>query len=455
MRLLTVRLFWIAGLVWAGVSFAQPAPPTPASPESSVAAEVAVTEEVSDASIAQRLTRILTATGWFTGVNVRVDQGVAFLGGTAESAARQTWAGDLARNTQGVVAVVNSITVVDGSPWDLSPAWLELQQLFSAAVKRSPLILLGLLVLLATWLATLWAARNAQAVMTRRVDNQLLLTVGSRVAAVPVLLFGFYVALRIAGLTSLAVTVLGGTGLIGLMIGVAFRDIAENFLASLMISIQNPFATGDRISVAGYEGFVQSVNTRSTLLMTPEGNHVQVPNATIYKETITNFTANPNTRFDFAVGIGYDDSIENAQAVARAALAKQEGVVEDPESWVVVEALGAATVNLRIYFWVDTARFNGLKVRSALIRAVKKGFEAAGISMPDEAREVVFPSGVPVRMVEQKPPEPAPVRQPEPIAAPVDTQEAEGDLTSEAEEIEQQALRSRKPEGGPNLLKDS
>src|SRR5690606_37970753 len=127
---------------------------------------------------------------------------------------------------------------------------------------------------------------------------------------------GLYLVLKVSGLTRLAVTVLGGTGLMGLVLGFAFRDIAENFLASILISMQNPFASGDLIEVAGHTGFVQSVNTRSTLLITLEGNHVQIPNATIYKETITNFTAIPNARFDFLVGIGYDDSLTLAQSVA-------------------------------------------------------------------------------------------------------------------------------------------
>ncbi|MGA1196753.1 MAG: mechanosensitive ion channel domain-containing protein, partial [Candidatus Latescibacterota bacterium] len=219
--------------------------------------------------------------------------------------------------------------------WDLSAVGDEMRELGTHGLRRSPLIVLALLVLLLTWIATSWSAQTARSVLAARLDNALLRTVASRVLAVPVLLMGAYVALRIAGLTGLAVTVLGGTGLIGLIIGVAFRDIAENFLASLMISVQNPFATGDLIEVAGFKGIVQSVNTRSTLLMTLEGNHVQIPNATIYKETITNFTANPNTRVDFGVGIGYDDSIEEAQAITRTVLARQEGVVAAPEEEVV------------------------------------------------------------------------------------------------------------------------
>lgn len=441
---------FLLGLLFAPLLVSQEADPAEA-PEAPVADSVAVDPVAEDEQIAERLREILEATEWFDAPGVRVDQGIAFLEGRTDTEAHREWAGDLARKTEGVVAAVNRIEVVETSMWDLTPAWREIQELGATAIRRSPLLVAALVVLLLTlWFAARWASA-ARSLLETRIDNRLLRRVLARVAAVPVILFGIYAVLKISGLTGLAATVLGGTGLLGLVLGIAFRDIAENFLASLMLSIQNPFATGDLITVAGEKGFVQSVNTRSTLLMTLEGNHVQIPNATIYKETITNFTANPNTRFDFTVGIGYDDSIETAQKLAREAMARQKGVVTDPEPWVVVDELGAATVNVKVFFWVDTSQYNGLKIRSAVIRSVKQAFEDAGISMPDEAREVVFPDGVPVQTL---PAEKAPkAESPKPrVELPATAEEAEGDLRSEAVEIEQQAKQARTPEQGPNLL---
>jgi small-conductance mechanosensitive channel len=295
--------------------------------------------------------------------------------------------------------------------------------------------------------------------------------VAARVTAVPVFLLGLYLALSITGLTGLAVTVIGGTGLLGLVIGFAFRDIAENFLASVLISVRRPFATNDLIQVAGHQGFVQSVNMRSTLLMTLDGNHVQIPNATIYKETITNFTANPIARYDFTVGIGYEDSVAQAQEVALAVLNEHPAVIDDPEPLVLVETLGAATVNLRVYFWVDISKYSQQKVRSAVIRLTKRAFVRAGVSMPDEAREVVFPKGVPVQLLsggetESATLDAARARRPAGDAktdgrpeAPATAGEsdasastAEGGLVSDAAEIKRQAAEARAPEGGANLL---
>jgi small-conductance mechanosensitive channel len=269
------------------------------------------------------------------------------------------------------------------------------------------------------------------------------------------MLAGLYLVLRIAGLTQLALTVVGGTGLSGLVLGIAFRDITENFLASLFLSLQQPFREGDLVEVAGVAGYVQRLTSRTTVLMTLDGNQLQVPNSTVFKGTIRNFTSNPNRREDFIVGIGYEDSITSAQEVALKVLADHPAVLNEPEPLVLVENLGSSTVNLRVYFWLDGGRHSWLKVKSSVIRHIKRAFQDSGISLPDEAREVTFPHGVPVRIMEgEGAAEPAapvrakPAAEPETVAT-----KAEAGLQSESKEIKEQARRSWTP--GENLLTPS
>jgi small conductance mechanosensitive channel len=132
---------------------------------------------------------------------------------------------------------------------------------------------------------------------------------------------------------------------------------------------------------------------RTTVLMTLDGNLVQIPNAAVYKATVRNFTANPNRRESFVVGIGYDDMIDEAQAVALKVLVDHPAVLQEPEPWVLAQDLGKATVNLKIYFWLNGHEHSWLKVRPSVIRLVKRAFQQHGIRMPDEAREVIFPRG--------------------------------------------------------------
>jgi small-conductance mechanosensitive channel len=263
----------------------------------------------------------------------------------------------------------------------------------------------------------------------------------------------------VAGLTQLALTVVGGTGLVGLALGIAFRDITENFLASIFLSVQKPFETDDLVEISGITGYVQQLNMRTTVLMSLDGTLVQIPNSVVYKSNIRNFTANVNRREDIVVGIGYDDSINKAQEVVRKVLASHPAVLNDPEPAVLADSFGKATINLRIYFWLNGREHSWLKVRSSVIRLVKLAFQKNGISMPDEAREIIFPDGVSVSMLDASPEKkrysgsgnkqgPAPHKEETNSAS----TKAEAGLYSEASVIEEQAKKMQPLQNGENLL---
>ncbi len=418
-------------------------------------ARVEIDPVATDEEIRQRITDILQTTSWFSEPKVTVQKGIVRLNGTTETNESRRWAGDLAKNTEGVVAVVNQIEVPPSKVWNFDPAYQELNGLVRGFVQLLPLIVVAVIVVVISWVfarLTTYALRRWLLVRSR---SQLLREVSARAGGIFVMLVGFYLVLRIAGLTQLALTLLGGTGLIGLVLGIAFRDITENFLASLFLSLQQPFREGDLIEVASATGYVQRLTSRTTVLMTLDGNQLQVPNSMVFKSTILNFTSNPNRRDDFVVGIGYEDSIPFAQEVALKVLADHPAVLSEPEPLVLVENLGASTVNLRIYFWLDGSQHSWLKVKSSVIRLVKRAFQESEISLPDEAREVTFPQGVPVQMVEREgvaqPAGPAPEK---PTGDPdVVATKAEAGLQSEAGEIQEQARRSWAP--GENLLTSS
>lgn len=412
-----------------------------------------------DGEILKRLQSVLDATDWFTDPQVRVEEGVVFLNGRVASEELKKWAGDLARNTQDVVAVVNRMEKIEPPVWDFRPASSGLLILWRDFIRSLPFIAFGLLILALSMGAGMLAARGARSFLRRRIQTKLLQNVIARGAGGLVFLCGAYLILRVFGLTQVALTVVGGTGLIGLVIGIAFREITENFLASIFLSVQRPFETGDLVEVSGETGYVQQLNLRTTILMTLDGNLVQIPNAVVYKSNLRNFTTTSNRREDFVVGIGYDDAIDEAQEVARKVLTDHPAVLTDPEPSVLADSLGRSTVNLRVYFWLNGREHSWLKVRSSVIRLVKRAFQTHGISMPDEAREVVFPLGVPVTVLDGKPADvhgamlgkrlPAQSRHEE--LDQVST-EAEAGLYSEAVVIEEQARQAQPLKDGENLL---
>src|SRR5205807_4991393 len=119
------------------------------------------------------------------------------------------------------------------------------------------------------------------------------------------ILGGLMFGLSILHLTHAVLSVLGVAGVVGLAVGFAFKDITENFIASVLLGVRRPFQVGDYVEVAGQAGVVRSLNTRATVLVTLEGRHVRIPNSTVFKEITVNSTASPSVRQSFDVVIPY------------------------------------------------------------------------------------------------------------------------------------------------------
>lgn len=422
-----------------------------------------VTDKISDDAIQKRIQNILVTSDWFPGIQVTSTEGIVILSGSTLKQEHRDWAGSVATRTEGVVAVINKIVVDVSNENSLSPVLKESQLFWRKTLNALPSIGISCTVLLIFFFISKYVASLSLRVTRKKIPSLMLRRLISNLTAAPVMLIGIYLVLRITGLGEVAATVVGGTGLIGLVLGFAFRDIVENFLASILISIQRPFRLGETIQVLNFTGVVQAVTTRGTVLMTLEGNHVQIPNSTIYKEAIVNLSANPNIRQDFLVGIGYDAAIFDAQNIALQVLVDHPAVLASPEPWVLAEALSASTVNLRIYFWVNNSSHNPLKVKSAVIRNVKFAFLANNISMPDDAREVIFPQGI--RIVNEpvlgsgaetksKDTNKTAIVKSKKIGDNKTSTEAEGNLDTDIPTIKSQADQYSLDNGNTNLLVD-
>ncbi|MCY4181000.1 MAG: mechanosensitive ion channel family protein, partial [Litoreibacter sp.] len=413
---------------------------------------VAVSPVARDEEIEARILKILRTTGWFEAPRVEANDGIVFLDGRTDSDENKAWARDLAANTQDVVAVVNRITVVQEANWSFAPALREVREVVIRATTSLPLIILAIVILPLAWWLSSKVAHLLRRWLLGGMDSPLLRDIVSRLLALPIFLIGLYIVLQVAGLTRIAFSLLGGAGVLGIVVGFAFRDIAENFLASLLLSIRRPFRAGDFIEVTGQLGSVQSMNTRSTVLLSVEGNHIQIPNATIFKNTIINYSASPIRRETIDVGIGYDASVARVQEIVMDMLEAHEAVTDEPHPMILVDSLGASTVNMKAYFWIDARNFSVLKVKSAILRQVKRVLTEEGISMPDDAREVIFPQGVPIVQLggaaeaKAKALAASDIAESVPEVEEPDVSDAETDLANEQEEVEIAAARAAIPE---------
>ncbi len=236
-------------------------------------------------------------------------------------------------------------------------------------------------------------ARGIRALISRSTAERESANVGivlGRLSQGAVLLLGLLVALAILAPSVKPVDILGTLGIGGVAIGFAFRDILQNFLAGILILLRQPFAVGDQIVVNSFEGTVEEIETRATIIKTYDGRRVVIPNGDIYTSSIVVNTAHDHRRSQYDVGIGYGDDIARAKEVMLEAMRNCEGVLSDPAPDVLTVELAGSSINLRARWWTNSTRADVVKVSDRVITAMNNQLADAGVDLPFPTQVVLW-----------------------------------------------------------------
>ena len=400
---------------------------------------VAASATAADSTLEARLRQIFDQIEDFQNITVGVESGVVQLGGTVLQPQDATRAEDLARRIEGVLYVVDNVSAETDVETRVAPALEKIQTYADRVVANLPLLAIAVIVVLLFWLASRQIGQWEAPARRLRI-SPLVWQLIRRVLQGIVAFVGLLLAFDLLGVTSLVGAVLGTAGVAGLAIGFAFQDIIENYLAGALLSIQQPFNVNDVVEVGDHQGRVVRLTARELVLLTFEGNHVRLPNATVFKSVTVNYTRNPRRLFQFDVGVGVQEDLVEATRLGVDTLDAMNGVMAEPAPFARIEALGDFAVIVRFHGWVNQREADYFKVQSEAIRLVKTAFDEAGIDMPEPTHRILTR-----RMEAPAPPE---KHEPEPSAA---EQAATIDVAPDGEleaQVEEDLAQSKEP----NLL---
>jgi small-conductance mechanosensitive channel len=285
----------------------------------------------------------------------------------------------------------------------VTPAITRIQAYWNRAVANLPAFGIAVLVLLIFGMLARFLF-NWTTPFERMGINPLAHGLLRRLLSTILFTVGLVLALDILDVTALVGAVLGTAGIVGLALGFAFQDIVENYLAGVLMSVRNPFAINDLVKIGEHEGKVIRLTAREMVLMTLDGNHLRLPNATVFKSPIINYTRNPKRRFSFTIGVSNEVDLVGAVNLARDTLAAMKGVLEEPGPYIMIQSLGDSNVVLWLSAWVNQQTADFGKVKSEALRLVKMAFDEAGYEMPEPIYRVNL-----VQRTEQPPtPKPGP-----------------------------------------------
>lgn len=175
---------------------------------------------------------------------------------------------------------------------------------------------------------------------------------------------------------------IAGLGIGSVAIGFAFKDILQNMLAGILILIRQPFLVGDQIVAGEYEGTVEHIETRATIIKTYDGRRVVIPNSDVYTNAVTVNTAFDNRRTDYDFGITYGSDTRLAMQVAVEAAKGIDGVLNDPPPEALSTNLGDFAKVVKLRWWTKSTRRDVVHVGSDVMLAVEEAFAENGIDIP-------------------------------------------------------------------------
>lgn len=201
-------------------------------------------------------------------------------------------------------------------------------------------------------------------------------------------------------LKALSNSLLAGAGILTVAVGFASQHALSNIISGFFIVLFKPFRIGDRLRVQTYNGVVEDITLRHTVIRDFENRRVLIPNAVISDEVIVNadFSEDKICKW-IEIGISYDSDIDLAKSIMESEVLKHPLHIDPrtpediaagaPEVPVKVLSLGDSSVTLRAWAWAaDT--IDGFTMQCDLLESIKKRFDKEGVEIPFPHRTLVY-----------------------------------------------------------------
>lgn len=262
---------------------------------------------------------------------------------------------------------------------DFHNALTQAQGIANDVITLLPNLLFAAVILLISYIIGRYIAKAIRALNHRAGQNANVGLLLGRMAVYVVTIFGSLVALSVVFPSFKAKDLIQVLGIGGVAVGFAFKDIFQNFLAGVIILVSRPFRIGDTIAVKGFEGTVEDIQTRATMIRTYDNQRIVIPNSTVFTEEVKVITAYDNRRIEIEFSLDFGTDLDVAKAAIQKVLESVDGIDKSPAPDVLTMNFMDVGVQLRVRFWVSPEKANVLVVRDHVMTGFKAALDEAGV----------------------------------------------------------------------------
>ncbi|QXQ05308.1 mechanosensitive ion channel [Sphingosinicellaceae bacterium] len=277
----------------------------------------------------------------------------------------------------------------------------QLEAMLAAAIRILPQLGIALVILTATWFAARFAGRIADRLLKRTEVRGTLINLAETLVSVTIWIVGSMVASSIVLPGVTPANLLAVVGLGSVAVGFAFKDIFENFLAGVLIMLRWKMRIGDIIECEHVGGKVELITLRETYLRHLSNELVLVPNAFLFKNPVKILTDQPLRRHQVEIGVGYGVDLDDAHTVIEAAVRSAAGVDQAKRIDVFAKAFGDSSIELLVRWWAGSTPYEAHASRDAVVRAIKRALDEAGMEIPYPYRVFSFNQPLPIQTVDR------------------------------------------------------
>ncbi|UNY97926.1 mechanosensitive ion channel family protein [Zhouia spongiae] len=272
----------------------------------------------------------------------------------------------------------------------IEQVWRDFQQ---SVLDHIPKVVLAIIVVL-LFIIIAQVIRRACLKIYSKIFNNSHLNIERVIASALYFFFvitGIFLALHLLDLEKPLGKLLTGAGIVGIIAGFAFKDIASNMFAGLLLDMQRPYKIGDWVEIDNKYGVVLDISWLTTKIKTVPGQEVYVPNQIIYNGTFTNFSTWQKRRIILKSGVSYGDNLEHVRTVALDEVKKIEELLPEEGIDFYFTDIGGSTYNFMLRYWVKfESNDDFCKGMNDVIMRIKKRFEQENISIAYPVTTVDF-----------------------------------------------------------------
>ncbi len=270
--------------------------------------------------------------------------------------------------------------------------YTTVEDMVNTFLERVPYLIIAVIIFTIFWLLSrLFKFMVAKTLGQRAQHKQNLVLVLNRIGSTLIIFVGFLIAMVVAIPNFTPGQLISTLGIGSVAVGFAFKDTFQNLLSGILILLSEPFRIGDQIVTGSFEGTVEDIQIRATLIKTYDGRRIVIPNAQLFIQAVTVNTAFERRRVQVKIGIGASDDIEHAKQIIIDALHECTSVDTTQPITVVLSELGDYSSDLIVRWWIfNSAQVNVTTSTDEVLTAIKHKLTQQGIDLPYPTTQILF-----------------------------------------------------------------